>query len=71
MQYYSRASKVRQVHRLDFYFVFIIMVLGRDTYIHVPCSHIGHEIHTIVVYLIYCIVSHCLLRGLGKILAFV
>ncbi|KAJ6847522.1 hypothetical protein M6B38_277175 [Iris pallida] len=64
MQYYSRASKARQVHRLDLYFVFL-------SYIHVSCSHVGHEIHTIVLYLVHCIVSHCLLRGLGKILAFV
>ncbi|KAJ6820851.1 hypothetical protein M6B38_393895 [Iris pallida] len=65
MQYYTRASKARQVHRLDFYSVFL-------SYINpMSCSHIGHEIHTIVLYLVHCIVSHCLLRGLWEILAFV
>ncbi|KAJ6794360.1 serine/arginine-rich splicing factor SR45-like [Iris pallida] len=64
MQCYSRASKARQVHRLEFFTLFL-------SYIHVPCSHIGHEIHTIALYLVHYIVSHCLLRELEKILTFV
>ncbi|KAJ6831529.1 hypothetical protein M6B38_348825 [Iris pallida] len=42
------------------------LVLYFLSYLHVPCSHIGHELHTIVLYHCSLLVSHCSLRDWGK-----
>ncbi|KAJ6833137.1 hypothetical protein M6B38_340965 [Iris pallida] len=42
------------------------LVLYFLSYLHVPCSHIGHELHTIVLYHCSLLVSHCSLWDWGK-----